>query len=725
MQKQTSTITPILLGAGIIVALAVGAAYVAPSPLYTAFFDNVHWTVATLAAAWIAWLGYRHAPTEQAGKVPGKTPGECAGDPAADKRARFWFACGLTSYAAGQLLWDLQAYLDWNFFPGPSDLFYMLMGPFCAVGFTAALGNRTAAADRRAYGLDAAALSVGVLAIVLALYLPKHGMLGTLQLAVMVAYPFGLLGAICCALVLVLMTRPRGDMPWIMLLCGLTAISFIWMLWNALVLNNTVGTGKGLNAMFSVASLISGYAAANWRLRPSLSLTYDRIAGTIRYLLPMILVLLACAGIVLTTVLPDMPRALQLVIDGGAILVAILAIIRQSFLLKERDVLLQAESHARRLADRMRAFFSVSDDPIFVCRVEGDRFVYEELNPAALAVINKQPGEFREVTPQDIMPPDLAEKVCALYRQCVTSGQPIRYEYAFDSPTGVHWFDTRLLPVRDIHGRVTHLHGISRSVTEIKKQTGKLEQLAVDLDRARREAESANRAKSMFLAKMSHELRTPLNAILGFTELMDRQVFGPIGSERYQGYLGDIYNSGHMLLLLVNDVLDLSKLEAGQYQLREESVDLGEIAAETCAMLEQQAHAKGVKLANIRRPLPRVMADRRAIGQILVNLVANGLKFTPSEGSVEIITDRGVDGAPQLVVRDTGMGIPRHEIHAVREAFVQGASATRSAETGTGLGLTIVCSMAELHGGAVTIDSEEGKGTTVTVRLPASRMLAA
>jgi two-component system cell cycle sensor histidine kinase PleC len=124
-------------------------------------------------------------------------------------------------------------------------------------------------------------------------------------------------------------------------------------------------------------------------------------------------------------------------------------------------------------------------------------------------------------------------------------------------------------------------------------------------------------------------------------------------------------------------------------------------------------------------PLPRIMADRRAIGQILLNLVANGLKFTPSDGSVEIITDRGVDGAPQLVVRDTGMGIPRDEIQTVREAFRQGSGATRSAEAGTGLGLTIVCSIAELHGGAVTIESEEGKGTTVTVRLPASRMLAA
>nr|WP_298683211.1 PAS domain-containing sensor histidine kinase [uncultured Dongia sp.] len=708
-QKPISLLSVILIGASFGVAIGVGAAAVAPNRAYAAFFDNMHWTIATVAAAWMGWLGYFSL--------------QASGE--ADARARLWFARGLTAYAIGQVLWDIQVASGWNPFPAPSDLFYMLMGPCCAIGFITAFAQRAGAGEGWAFGLDAAALSVGVLAVTFSLYLQINADANILQLGVLVTYPVSFLSPVCCGLVLVLMTRPRAAVPWIMMLVSLTAIGFIWMLWNALVLDNAIGSGKGMNAMFSAASLLCGYAAANWRLQPSASLTYARLAATSRYLLPMVLVLLACTAIILITAFPNVPRALQFTVDGASILVVALAVIRQSFLLKERDLLLRAESKARQVERRMRIFFEATNDPIFVCRVERGRFVYEELNAAALAIIGKQPGEFQEMTPHDVMPADLADKVCGLYRQCVASGEPMRYEYAFDSPTGVHWFDTRLLPVRDAKGRITHLHGISRSVTDLKQQTGTLEQLAKDLDRARRDAESANRAKSMFLAKMSHELRTPLNAILGFTEVMDRQVFGPVGSERYAGYLKDIHSSGHMLLLLVNDVLDLSKLEAGQYQLREESVDLGEIAAETCAMLEQQAQSKGIKLSNIRRPLPRVMADRRAISQILVNLVANGLKFTPSDGSVDIIIDRGVDGSPQLVVRDTGMGIPQHEIDAVRQAFVQGSGATRSAEAGTGLGLTIVCSMAELHGGAVTIDSEIGKGTTVTVRLPASRMLAA
>ncbi len=714
-QKPISTISVILICASIGVALAVGAAAVAPDPAYAAWFDNVHWTLSTIAAAWVGWLGYHQLTMSGAASV----------EAAADRLARLWFARGLTAYALGQILWDFQTFIGWNPFPAPADLFYLLMGPCCAIGFIAAFAQRATASEGWAFGLDAAALSVAVLAVTLSLYLQLSGDADALQLGFLVAYPVGILSPVCCGIILVLMTRPRGALPWIVMLVALSAMGLIWMQWNALVLSEAVGSGKGLNAMFSLSSLLCGYAAANWRLRPSASLTYARLAATARYLLPMALVLLASAAIILVAVFPVEPLALELTIEGSAILVVALAIIRQSFLLKERDHLLRAESNVRRRVARFDQMAAVIEDSIFVTRVEGSDFIYEELNPAALALLGHRAEEAVGRPVRDVLPPGAAEVALEHYRQCVARGEPVRYEIRFETAGGALWNDSLLLPIRDSDGRITHIHGVSRNMTRLKMQTEKLERLAIDLDRARREAESANRAKSMFLAKMSHELRTPLNAILGFTELMDRQVFGPVGSERYQGYLKDIHSSGHMLLLLVNDVLDLSKLEAGQYQLREESVDLGEIAAETCAMLEQQAQSKGIRLSNIRRPLPRVMADRRAIGQILVNLVANGLKFTPRAGSVEVIIDRGPDGSPQLVVRDTGMGIPPQEIAVVRQAFVQGSGATRSAEAGTGLGLTIVCSMAELHGGTVAIDSEIGKGTTVTIRLPASRVLAA
>ena len=717
-RNQRSAIHIILAGAGLVVLLAVAAAYLSASPAHALVFDDLHWTVATGSAAVMAWLGHR-----------------AAGGDAAIARPRYWFAWGLTSYAVGQLLWDAQSLAGWYPFPAPSDFFYLLIGPLCAMGFAAGLAPRNRAramrpdprhaADYWAFSLDAAALASAVLAATLALYLPLNQSAGIIQLAVLVAYPVSLIGAVCAGFVLTLILRPRLDLPWLLLLAMLMLMGLIWMLWNALVLNAAVGTGKGMNVLFSGASLLAGYAAATWRIEPSQNRTYARVADTIRYLLPMALVVLACAAIIFTTAFTDMQRPMQVVIDTAAILVAVLAIARQSFLLKEREALLKAESDARYLEQRLRDLVSVSDDPIFVCRVEKDRFVYEELNAAALAVIGKEPGEFREVTPYDVMPPDLADKVYSLYRQCVADGQPMRYDYCFESPTGTHWFDTRLMPVRDTTGRVTHLYGVARSVTDLKHQTDRLQQLAADLDRARREAESANRAKSMFLANMSHELRTPLNAILGFTELMERQVFGPIGQPRYEGYLRDIYSSGQMLLVLVNQVLDFSKLEAGQYRLQEAEIDMGEAVAETCKLLDQQAQAKVLTLTHFRRPLPMIKADRRALAQIVMNLVANSLKFTPKGGTIEVVTGLGTDGRPEIVVRDSGIGIPPAEIESVRKAFVQGSGATRAAESGTGLGLAIVCSMAELHGGSVDIDSVVGRGTTVTIRLPTSRLLAA
>jgi PAS domain S-box-containing protein len=384
-----------------------------------------------------------------------------------------------------------------------------------------------------------------------------------------------------------------------MMLAALATMGFIWMLWNALMLNNAVGSGKGLNALFSLASLLAGYAAAHWRLRPSPSRRYVRIVETLRYLLPMVLVVLACAAIIVVTVWAQFPAPARLMVDGASALVAILAIVRQTFLLKERDDLLRAEGNARRRVARFDQMAATIEDAIFVSRFDGTHFIYEELNGGALTLLGHRAEDAVGHYVHDVLPPGSAEQALTNYRRCIETGEPLRYQIQFDTPAGMRWYDTLLLPVRNADGSITHLHGVSRNMTALKLQTDKLQRLALDLDRARRDAESASSAKSMFLAKMSHELRTPLNAILGFTELMYRQVFGPIGSERYEGYLRDIYSSGHMLLSLVNDVLDLSKLEAGQYQLREESVDLGEIAAETCAMLEQQASSKGVKLANI------------------------------------------------------------------------------------------------------------------------------
>jgi signal transduction histidine kinase len=227
----------------------------------------------------------------------------------------------------------------------------------------------------------------------------------------------------------------------------------------------------------------------------------------------------------------------------------------------------------------------------------------------------------------------------------------------------------------------------------------------------------------MFLARMSHELRTPLNAMLGFSELMVNEAFGPIKPDRYAKYAGDIHASAKHLLALVTDILDLSKIEGGGFELAEQIISLREASQEAVSLLAQQADAKGVRLAVFARERVQVKADARAVRQILLNLVGNAIRFTPSGGSVEI--EIGVDGLkrPLLSVRDTGVGIPLADLPKITRTAKRLRGEDEAAQAGTGLGLAIVGALVDLHGGTLAIDSRPGEGTVVTVRFPADRMI--
>jgi signal transduction histidine kinase len=235
---------------------------------------------------------------------------------------------------------------------------------------------------------------------------------------------------------------------------------------------------------------------------------------------------------------------------------------------------------------------------------------------------------------------------------------------------------------------------------------------------ARDAAEQANRAKTMFLANMSHELRTPLNAVIGFSELMHGQIYGPLGDARYRDYASRISGAGRHLLELIGNILDMSKIESGRYEIEREDLIADLLLRDCLELMRERARQGGIKLVLETEGPQQVSADSRALKQILLNLLSNALKFTPSGGRV--ITRSVVTGDTfVLSVADTGIGIPEDELEQLGNPFVQlRRSMAVTSQPGTGLGLALVRALAEMHGGTMHIESVEGQGTTVNVAIP-------
>ncbi|WP_419904768.1 sensor histidine kinase [Kiloniella sp.] len=239
-------------------------------------------------------------------------------------------------------------------------------------------------------------------------------------------------------------------------------------------------------------------------------------------------------------------------------------------------------------------------------------------------------------------------------------------------------------------------------------------------------AELANRSKSEFLANMSHELRTPLNSVIGFSEALNHELFGSLGSDQNKEYVVDIHRSGKFLLELINDILDISRIEAGELDLEEENVDVTAVISGILLMVKGRAEKGGVKVwhENLSTNC-HVFLDARQFKQILLNLLSNSIKFTKPGGDVTITSDIGSDGAFILSIKDTGIGIDSKHQALVMEPFGQVAGSLTRREEGTGLGLPIVKSLVANHGGTFELESEVGIGTTVTITIPKDRVLCA
>jgi two-component system cell cycle sensor histidine kinase PleC len=345
--------------------------------------------------------------------------------------------------------------------------------------------------------------------------------------------------------------------------------------------------------------------------------------------------------------------------------------------------------------------------------------------------------------------PDESITVGASYESVVEAGsQPVvRNKVVTDGPSipGARTFEAQLEDGRwlhiserrtkdggyvsvgtDITALKTHeeklVHSEKRliaTVSDLRASQQRLAELAENYAAEKTRAEEANQAKSKFLANMSHELRTPLNAIIGFSEIMESGMFGPLGADKYREYCSDIRGSGQYLLEVINDILDMSKIEAGRIRLDFEDLELGTLLADSMRVVSQRAQEKGLELVAKISPDLHLRADRRAFKQIALNLLSNAVKFTPEGGRVTV-RGRASNGCIVLAIADTGIGIAQDALTKLGRPFEQVESQLTKSHQGSGLGLAIAKSLAELHGGSMRIRSTLGQGTIVVVRLPVS-----
>ena len=346
---------------GLLIALAFVGLMVFRNPAWITFCDNVHWTLAYSTAAWVAWLGVAEAEPET--RVP-----------------RRWFAVGLTLYAVGQLLWDLQVAVGRNPFPGPSDLLFLGLGPCTLIGLVEAVRRSVGRLEFRTVILDAVSLSGAVLMVTVTLYLQRNRETELGSLLVMVAYPVGLLGAACVAALMIPTLRLAPDRGWQVLLVALVLQGGLWMRWNVLTLDDALGNGTVFNACFSLVALLHGWGARHWRVVRSENPVWERRCEWSLRLLPLLVVMAASLAVVLVLTLPGTRPVVRYLVPACAFVVAGVALARQSLLLRERDRLLFAQRQARELQLNYKALFETAQDAILILHGTA----VEDGNPSAL-----------------------------------------------------------------------------------------------------------------------------------------------------------------------------------------------------------------------------------------------------------------------------------------------------------------------------------------------------
>ncbi len=378
---------------------------------------------------------------------------------------------------------------------------------------------------------------------------------------------------------------------------------------------------------------------------------------------------------------------------------------------------------------------------------------YILINPLAEELFGFTEADALGKTTHEVFPKEQADAFVAHDQSVLDAGKAVEGEEIWNRADGPHTYLTVKFPIVDFAGAVTGTGAIGTDITDRKRaeerlqdsernlqlriaeleaaqrrleaQEANLIRLTEDLRIARDQAEAANRAKTEFLAAMSHELRTPLNAIIGFSEIIETEALGEAARVRYSDYARDINESGQHLLELINDILDLSKVESGLDELHEEDIEIPDLARSVWRLVQQRAEKQDVALArDLPKAPPALRADPRKLKQILVNLLSNAIKFTEAGGKVSLKVRCDMESGYAFEVADTGIGIAPENIPKALSQFGQVDSAFNRRHAGTGLGLPLTKALVELHGGSLDLDSTVGVGTTVTVRFPAERIVA-
>lgn len=380
----------------------------------------------------------------------------------------------------------------------------------------------------------------------------------------------------------------------------------------------------------------------------------------------------------------------------------------------------QLKETQRRLADserRFRAIFDHTFEFIGLLATDG-RLI--EANATALAFIDRRLDEvagrhFADTPWWSHLPEAQATLRDGIGR--AAAGEFVRFETSHPGADGsISIIDFSLKPVTDETGRVVYIIPEGRDITHLKRAEQEMRD-------AKMQAEAANHAKSAFLAAISHELRTPLNAVIGFSETILQQVFGPLDNRRYAEYVELIHTAGSHLRDVIEDILDVARIETGELSLRENDINLADCLGNAMDMVRPKARDSRITLSlDLPPDLPRVRADALRLRQIVLNLLSNAVKFTPPGGSVHLAVACRDDGL-SLSVTDTGIGIRAEDLDHIWTPFFQAEATLSRRFAGTGLGLPIVRHYVEAHGGTIDVDSTPGKGSTFTLRLPAERII--